>query len=119
MKEHVQIGAILDSISTRKDRSVKLVFETNEIPDAQAAALFAMRDAFGWVTFSPTQEQVEVPDEPPPEFQNQKSLSKRLYDVLFVWWKQSKQDCDFEAFRKGKMETFIQWIKDNKLDATA
>jgi hypothetical protein len=40
----VQIGAILDSISTRKDKSIKVVFETNEVSAQEAQILFSMRD---------------------------------------------------------------------------
>lgn len=112
MSEQVQIGAILDSISTRKDKSIKIVFETNEVSAQEAQIIFSMRDSFGWLSFSPSKEAIEVPEEPPPEFTNQKSYSQRLRACLYRLWEQKGTPGDSESFYREHMEKVINWVKD-------
>ena len=67
----IKIGAILETPTSRKDRSIKLVFEANEIGDEQAAAAFSMRQQFGWLLFSPDSiDDRAIPDEPAPSFED-------------------------------------------------
>lgn len=113
MKEPVKVGAILDSISTRKDKSLKIVFESQEMGSEQASNLFAMRDCAGWLLFAPYEmEQIVVPTETPPEFKNDKTCSQRLRAVLFVLWEQCGKVGLFDDFYKAKMEKFISMVKE-------
>lgn len=113
MKSPVKIGAIFDSLSTRKDKSFKLVFETNELSHAEAANLFELRDQHGWLIFAPFETQeVEIPSEPPSDFEANKSQSQRLRAVLYVLWSQGKKEFSWEEFYRTKMESIINKIKD-------
>lgn len=115
----VKIGATLDSISTRKDKSIKVVFETQEVTPEQGTALMARRDSYGWLIFVPSDHQeVEIPDEPPAEFLGQKSMSQRLRGAIHIWWEQSGRPGDSESFYREKMERFINIVK-SKLDPEA
>lgn len=112
-KEPLKIGAILDSVSTRKDRSFKIVFESQEIGSEQASNMFGMMDSCGWLIFAPYERsEVVIPNDPPPEFKAQKSYSQRLREVLYVLWKQKGKVGDSESFYREHMERFIQNIKD-------
>lgn len=118
MSEPVKAPALLDKITTLKDGSVKLVFETQELSAQMAANLLEQRNQQGWLIFAPSNSTVTVPDEPPPEFKADKTPSQRLRAVLFVLWKQEGSKADFDAFYRGKMERMIDWVKD-KLEGDA
>jgi len=45
-----------------------------------------------------------------------KTPSQRLRGVLFIWWKQSGEQGQFEDFYRNKMEEFINYIKQEKLE---
>lgn len=109
----VLVSACLESAKTLKDRSIKLVFETQEMSAEQCAQLFSLRNQIGWLIFASENEtEVNVPQEPPQEFKTNKTPSKRMRDVMFVWWKQTSPNQDFESFYRDKIETVINWIKD-------
>ena len=112
---NVQVQAILDSISTRKDGSIKLVFETQEVNPQEGYSLFELRDRFGWLAFAPERAELKIPDEPAFAARIEKSSSQRLRSVIFVWWKQLGSQGDFEDFYKKQMERFISMVKE-KLD---
>ena len=113
VQEPVKIGATLDSISTRKDKSLKIIFESQEIGAEQAANLFNLRDQFGWVIFAPSGlQEIEIPNEPPPEFANQKSYSQRVRGALYRLWEQKGKHGDSESFYREHMEKILNWIKD-------
>lgn len=108
----VTMPAILDAASTRKDRSIKLVFETQEMSAEVAAALFSMRQMQGWLLFSPNTIQEEnIPDEK-AELDEGKSPSKRLRSVLFILWKQRGKQGDFETYYRAQIERLIDQIKE-------
>lgn len=111
--EPVKVTATLEKASTMKDRSIRLTFETQELPADKCGDLFNMRNMLGWLIFAPsTVESIEVPSEPPSEFRNDKTPSKRLRDHIFIWWKQSGAKGDSESFYREKMEKIIASVKE-------
>ena len=116
MIEPVQVPAILDKLTTLKDGSLKLTFETQELQAASAANLMGMCNKLGWLVYAPNkQDQIFVPDEPPKEFKNEKSHSQRLRAVQFVLWKQLGGKGEFESYYRANMEKVISWFRE-KLD---
>lgn len=96
-----------------KDGGTRLVFDTQELNADKAAALFSLKNQQLWlILVSSTTEQVEIPTEPPPEFQNQKSYSQRLRACLFRLWEQKGKPGDSESFYREYMEKVINWVKD-------
>jgi hypothetical protein len=115
----VKLGAILDKLTTLKDGSVKLIFETQELDRDKAADLIAMRNQLGWLVFAPNgTPQVDIPSEPAREFKDDVSPSQRLRNVLFVYWKQLGGTGIFEDFYKSKINRWIDAIKE-RLDPAA
>lgn len=108
-----QVEAILDGVTPLKDGGVSLRFHTNEITKAQKVELMDFYQSFGWLMFAANEFQES--DVPKINAKNDigKTPSKRLYDVIFVYWKQLGGKGDFEQFYKQKMEQFINHIKDN------
>jgi len=114
----IQISGILESITTRKDGTLKLIFGTQEIKDHSSIAnLFSLVHAYGYCLFSPQkikEEDVKIP-EFVPEFKSDKTPSQRLRSCLYVLYEQQKPDIDFDSWYKQKMEKIIEFVKE-KLD---
>lgn len=106
----------LNPISRRKDRSVKLSFETRELQPSEVLALMALEGAEMWILMSHQSENLDQEALPnsKPEL-GIKSRSERLRDVIFVWYKQCVADQtfvgDFETFYNMKLETIIDGVK--------
>lgn len=116
----IQIPSTIESISTRKDRTLKVVVGTQELDSETASELMRHNQLYGYFMFAENKiKPEEVPVEDAPEFEDEKSPSQRLYNCLYVYWKQQtdlgKELRTFNQFRIEQMEKFIQAVK-NKLD---
>ena len=111
-----QIAAALDSYRSNANKTMKLIFETNEISPETMANIHWGLYKVGWLAFSPdpftTQELDEI-DKMKVEFTDTgKPPSQRLRAVLFLLWKQ-----DPEGYKTSndhyisKMETLIEHFK--------
>ena len=112
--------AIFDGYTRRKDRSVSLRFITQEKTSSEIMDIDATLDQFGILYFRGEEKMnadeieeldsidLDVYDEP-------KSQSQRLRNVLYILWKQEGERGDFKKFYKQKTEEIIQHFK-NKLD---
>lgn len=112
--------AILDGYTRRKDRSVTLRFITQEKTSSEIMGIDATLDQFGILYFRGEEKMnadeieeldsidLDVYDEP-------KSQSQRLRNVLYILWKQDGEKGDFKKYYKQKTEEIIQHFK-NKLD---
>lgn len=101
----------------RKDGSASIVFDTRELTAEEIFTIMSLRHSEGWLTFSPNEEEIEIPKERAEV--DEKSPSERLRGVLFVWWKKETEAGRyvglFDSFKREKYEKIIQTIKD-KLD---
>jgi len=99
-----------------KDNTWRLQVDTQEMPPEQEAELMKIKNLQGWFLFKETEITLEdIPEDDAPEFEGEKSLSKRYRDVLYVFWKQKVEHTgkNFQQFRKEFMEKKIQDVKDN------
>ena len=111
MSKIIQIPAILDGFSLRKDGGAGVRFVTNELSDADVSEIKHFYGKFGFLLFKESEfAQEEVPKED-PEIEGQ-SPSKRLRSVLFVYWKQHMGTGDYETFYRQQVEKFIHHVKD-------
>lgn len=110
----VKLPAQLNPISRRKDKSVKLSFETRELDPEETLTLMSLEGAEMWLFLAPNQdENIEAPEEVAEV--DQKPQSERLRNVLYVLWKQETERGKylglFETFKKERMEKLIELIK--------
>lgn len=112
----VLFAAIVDKITTLKDKSCKIVLDTQELTPARAGELFTLLNSLATVYISPaaisTQEigQVDVIE---PEMPG-KSPSHRMRNVLFILFRQDSEGYkEFDSYYKAKMESFIENLKNN------
>ena len=106
----------LNPISRRKDKSVKMSFETRELSPEETMILMAMEGEEGWLLFSTNREEIKEEEIPQEKAEvDEKTPSERLRAVMFVWYKQESDKGryigTFENFRRNKIEIFIEGIK--------
>lgn len=105
------LPAILNPISRRKDKSVKLSVETRELTPTELISLMNLEGSEGWLQFSPNEKFEEVPEEN-ANVEN-KSKSQRLRAVLFLLGKQQ--------ISKGKYlglpENYVQEIMEKIIES--
>ena len=106
----------LNPISRRKDRSVKLSYETRELTPSETMSLMALKGAEGWLVFSPTEEESLNADIPTtkPEL-GQKTPSERLRGIIYVHYKQAVEDGKYiglaDTFYQEQMTKIIEGYK--------
>jgi len=110
------LSVIIDSIRSRKDGSVAITMETQELSPSKAGELFELRNKIAAIyisakTMSKSEmDQVNAID---PDLQG-RTPSQRLRNSLYVWHQQDPQGYkDFDSFYKSKMELFIDNVKAN------
>lgn len=109
------IAAQVESVSTRRDRTVKIVIGSQELSPANAGELMGLANKLVAVYISPketlTQAELNQVDAIDPEFPG-KSQSQRLRAVLFVLWQHAPEGYkDFDVFYKFQTEKIIDNIK--------
>jgi len=106
--------------SNKRDKSVTLRFETQEMAPQQIAQIHAMLDEFGAFYFSGngeiTQAQKEELDALEKDvFDHPKTQSQRLRNVLFKLWKQTPEGfAEFPKYYEFHTNKIIEHFK-NKL----
>lgn len=115
----ITIPAQIESVSTRKDKTLKLSIGTSELSPNQMAELIVMNQQFCYLAIKPehfAQKELDAIEEMKTDFDNQKSQGQRLRSVLFLNWKSKNEGFnDFLSYYIHKMETIIGHYK-NQID---
>lgn len=110
----ILIPVIVENITTRKDRTVKLSLGTQELSPGKAGELFGLLNSFSVVYISPKeidQKEIDQADRLDPEFEG-KTQSQRIRSVLFKLFSQGNEGFrDFDAYYKSKTEKYLQHLK--------
>lgn len=106
----------LNPISRRKDKSVKLSYETRELSPEETLTLMSMEGEEGWVLFSSNQD---IKEEEIPEANadlGQKTQSTRIRSCLYKLYMQEVHAQTFlgtfENYYKDKTELYITFLKE-------
>lgn len=105
----------------RKDGSVKIQFETRELVPDEIMLILGARNTEGWLLYSNNNDlkETDIP-KTDAEIDGGKSSSRRLYDVLYVLYKQRQKEKKvtgvFDVFYREQMEKIIQAVKDRLHD---
>lgn len=111
------INAILESLSTLKDKSVKIVFHSQELTVEQISELYKSIQDFVFLGIKgdvfKTQEK-EILNNIDVDYADQKkTASQRLRAVLYVYFTQdNKGYSDFKDYYNFQMEKLINHFKD-------
>tara|TARA_R110000824_G_scaffold134186_3_gene297119 strand:+ start:3988 stop:4359 length:372 start_codon:yes stop_codon:yes gene_type:complete len=119
MSEKLLCPAVLDGYSRRKDRTVSLRFITQEKTSQEVMEIDSMLDQFGILYFrgeeKMNKDEIESLDKVDLDLYDEpKSQSQRLRNVLYILWKQDGEVGDFKKYYKQKTEEVIQHFK-NKI----
>jgi hypothetical protein len=112
----IVINATLESFRSLKDKTLSLNFGTQEPTAEQIQAIALNAQKYGYLVFSGTQltsEQLDAIDKAKNDlYDSQKTPSKRLRNVLYVWYEQdSKGYKTFEDYYLYHMERIIENVK--------
>lgn len=112
----ILLPAIYEGSRDLKDRSKKLVFQTNEITPEQASALQLCVQAFVYLAIKLeafTKEEENIVANLKTDYDDfQKSQSQRLRGVFFKLYEQAPEGYgDFNSYYNHKMEELIKHFK--------
>jgi len=112
----ILIPAQLEAVTTRKDKTLKLTFGTNELTPAQASELFTIANQFGYLAFkdeSFKREELEVVESLKSELEDTlKKPSQRLRGVMFRCFELDNEGFNtFSKYYDSKMEQVINHFK--------
>lgn len=112
----ITIAVNLETISTLKDGTIKLVFETQELKPKDVGILFSYRNSLGYLSFKPetfSDEELKIIEGLKVEdFEGNKSPSKRMRDILFRLWQQDNSGYDdFNLFYQYRMNNLNEMLK--------
>jgi hypothetical protein len=114
------IPAQLESYRSLKDKTLKIVFESNELTPEQTMGVAGSLQQFGYLAFKNEpfkNNEKEVIDALKADYEDKgKTPSSRLRNVLYVSYEQNNEGYKtFVDFYAAKMETIINHYK-SKLD---
>jgi len=116
-KKIIQVPAQITSLRPLVDKSASVTLHTKELAPEEFLVLLEHNNKAGWFLFKDDEEAFSASDVPKDDsgFEDGKSPSERLYNVLFVFWNQNsklKQDYPvFGEYYRAQMEKIINQFK--------
>ena len=111
----ILLASTIESITTRKDNTVKIVLGTQELSQGKAGEVFNMMNKLAAVYISPkdtvNQKEMDQVDKIDPELQG-KTQSQRIRNTLYILFGQGNEGFkDFDSYYKSKTEKYIEHLK--------
>ena len=104
------LPAVLNPISRRKDKSVKISVETREMTPEETLTLMAMEGEEMWLCLAPNENELETPEENAEV--EEKTPSQRMKAVIYILYKQ-----EFDSGKYiGTFDTVQELEDDGALD---
>ncbi len=105
----------IESIASRKDKTVKLTIGTQELSPQQAAEIFSLNQSFCYFAVKPenfTKDESDAIENLKTELDTAKTPSQRLRSVLYMNYLQDpKGYSDFGNFYLAEIEKIIDHFK--------
>ena len=117
-EELLQVPGTITKVTSMANRRQRIQIDTQEnLSDEQIVGLSPKIDKFGWFVFLEDKkiqpdQVMDLPALPVKRDEEKKSPSRRLHDVLYIYWKQQGSQGDFEVFYRGWMDSKIDQIKE-------
>lgn len=120
IQKMILIPAQLEAVTTRKDKTLKLTFGTNELTPVQASELFTTANQFGYLMFkeeSFSRDEIDMVESLKTDLEDtMKKPSQRLRGVLYRNYEMNNEGFNtFSKYYDSKMEQLILHFK-SKLD---
>lgn len=111
----IHLSGQIESISSRKDKTVKLTIGTQELHPSQAAELFTLNQQFCYIGLKPepfTKEEETTLDSLKTEIDTLKTPAQRLRGILYVNYQQDPKGYkDFKTYYEAEMERICDHYK--------
>lgn len=111
----LETPAIITSLSSKSDGSLGLRVATPELSAEEKVAFMSLQNMNVKMTIEPTDEKFTDKIKVEKGLDG-KSPSQRLYNVLYVYYKQVKSIDEFDVFYKRHMESLIDTYKSRLID---
>lgn len=115
----ILLPAQIESIASRKDKTVKITLGTQELSPAQAAEIFQLNQKFCYTAIKEETFQaneIDAIDSLKTDLESEKTPSQRLRGILYVNYQQKPEGYkDFTTYYQAKMERICEHYK-SKLD---
>lgn len=111
----ILLASTVESITTRKDKTIKIVLGTQELSQGKAGEVFNLMNNLCAVYISSKEhiegKEMEQVDKIEIESSG-KTSSQRIRNVLFILWKQGNEGFkDFDSYYRNKTEMYIDHLK--------
>lgn len=111
----ILLAGQIESISTRKDKTLKVTIGTQELNPNQASEVFGLSQQFCYIGMKAEpfkKEETELLDSLKSDLEYQKTPSQRLRAVLYKIYEQDNKGYnDFGTFYAAEMERIIEHYK--------
>lgn len=110
----LMLSCQIESIASRKDKTVKVVIGTQELSPSKAGELFNLNNKIATVYISEKaidQREMDQIDKIDPEFEG-KTQSQRIRNVLYILYTQADEGFhEFETYYRNKTDKIIDHLK--------
>lgn len=111
----IKLSGQIESLSTRKDKTIKLSIGTQELTPSEAAEVFQLNQQFCYIGIKAepfTAEETDIIDSLKTDFDNIKSPSQRLRAILYVNYQQNYEGFkDFNSYYLFIMDKISEHYK--------
>ena len=113
------LPAQIEGLASRKDKTIKVTFGTQELSPADAAQVFQLNQKFCYIAIkeeSFQQDELDNLDSVKTDLETNKTPSQRLRGILYVSYQQDNEGFkDFMTYYVSKMDKLCEHFK-SKLD---
>jgi len=113
------LPAQIEGLTSRKDKTIKVTFGTQELSPVDAAQVFQLNQRFCYIAIkeeSFQQDELDNLDSIKTDLESNKTPSQRLRGILFINYQQNNEGYkDFSTYYIAKMEILCEHFK-SKLD---
>jgi isopentenyldiphosphate isomerase len=111
----ILLPAQIESIASRKDKTVRITIGTQELTPAQAAELFQLNQKFCYAAIKEESFQaseVDAIENLKTDLETEKTPSQRLRAILYINYQQKPDGYkDFATYYQAKMEKICEHFK--------
>jgi len=113
------LPAQIEGLTSRKDKTIKVTFGTQELSPVDAAQIFQLNQRFCYIGIKEElfqQDDIDTIDSIKTDLESNKTPSQRLRGILYINYQQDSEGYkDFMTYYLGKMDKLCEHFK-SKLD---
>jgi len=109
------LPAQIEGLTSRKDKTIKVTFGTQELSPVDAAQVFQLNQRFCYIAIKEElfqQDQLDKLDHIKTNLETNKTPSQRLRGILYINYQQNNEGYkDFTTYYTSKMEVICEHFK--------